>query len=661
MHYRREIDGLRAIAVLPVILFHAGVPGVPGGFFGVDIFFVISGYLITTIIIEQIGQGTFSILSFYERRARRILPALFLVVGVCIPAAWHWMTPLELRAFAGSVVSILFFSSNILFYREHGYFEAASELKPLLHTWSLAVEEQFYLFFPPVILLLARLGWRWTSIAVVGAAAVSLTLAAMFATTHPAAAFFLLPARAWELLAGAIVALALRRPMTATLLSAVPRPGREAMTLLGLALIAHAVLGYDPADPFPALTAAYPVAGACLVILFAAPAVAGAPSTFGARLLSVGPMVGIGLISYSLYLWHQPLLAFTRIATDTPLGLEVRLGLVAATIGLAYFTWRFVERPFRDAGKVPPPMIWRTAGALAGILLVASSIGVRTNGFESYYLKYRLDPTEAGIYADIQSTAKASLGAVRQDDGGCVFRMATLTPEFTERFDRCYQAHGPALMVVGDSHSQNVFNAMASVRFSDFIVGISKGGCRPLIMPEQCPYDAVEAFLAQRVGKVAHVLFHQSGAYLLVDWLGRSDSEELFIEGKPVGIQQQNIRNAKTYLSRLARYQPVTWLGPFPEARFDFTDLPRIASTGFVIDQHKIDIFSFLETNLKKDIAAAPQPFNYIPFSDVLQVDRNFLRRGNCITFRDQDHLSSCGEQILGLALLKEPEMQVLR
>ncbi len=160
MNYRREIDGLRALAVLSVILFHAGFETFSGGFVGVDVFFVISGYLVTTIILAELEQGSFSILNFYERRARRILPALFLVMLVCVPFAWFWLLPSDMKDFSQSLVAVSVFASNILFWRESGYFDTAAELKPLLHTWSLAVEEQYYVLFPLFLMLFWRLGKR---------------------------------------------------------------------------------------------------------------------------------------------------------------------------------------------------------------------------------------------------------------------------------------------------------------------------------------------------------------------------------------------------------------------------------------------------------------------------------------------------------------------
>ena len=193
MQYRREIDGLRAIAVLPVILFHAGFETFGGGFVGVDVFFVISGYLITTIILGELEQGKFSIVNFYERRARRILPALFLVMLVCIPFAWLWLLPSDMKDFAQSLVAVSVFASNILFWRESGYFDTAAELKPLLHTWSLAVEEQFYVLFPLLLMLFWKLGKRWILVTLGLAFIASLALAQWAAYAKPAAAFYLLP------------------------------------------------------------------------------------------------------------------------------------------------------------------------------------------------------------------------------------------------------------------------------------------------------------------------------------------------------------------------------------------------------------------------------------------------------------------------------------
>jgi peptidoglycan/LPS O-acetylase OafA/YrhL len=205
MKYRPEIDGLRALAVIPVMLFHAGFTTFSGGFVGVDVFFVISGYLISTTILTEKELGTFSLMKFYEHRARRILPALFTIMLVCIPFAWAWLLPIDMKRFSQSLIAVSGFASNILFFWTSDYFDIASELKPLLHTWSLAVEEQYYLLFPIMLLLTWKFGRKKISFLLLFLTIVSLIVAHVSSKNSPAFAFYLLPTRAWEILAGAII------------------------------------------------------------------------------------------------------------------------------------------------------------------------------------------------------------------------------------------------------------------------------------------------------------------------------------------------------------------------------------------------------------------------------------------------------------------------
>ena len=237
MHYRQEINGLRAVAVLSVIFYHAGFSPFGGGYVGVDVFFVISRYLITSIIVAETQAGTFSIRRFYERRARRILPALFLVMLFCIPFAWLWLLPSDLEDFAKSLMAVSVFSSNILFWSESGYFDTAADLKPLLHTWSLAVEEQFYLVFPLLILAAWRFSKKIIVTIITVIAILSFALAQWGSLHNPVGAFYLIQARAWELALGALVALYLlhgngsasRTPIVS-----------QAVSLAGLVMIAVA-------------------------------------------------------------------------------------------------------------------------------------------------------------------------------------------------------------------------------------------------------------------------------------------------------------------------------------------------------------------------------------------------------------------------------------
>lgn len=332
LRYRPEIDGLRALAVVPVILFHAGFSLFSGGFIGVDVFFVVSGYLITSIILKDLEAGKFSFTGFYERRARRILPALFLVMLSCIPFAWTLMMPLERKDFAISMASVVFFASNIVFWLQSGYFDTAVELKPLLHTWSLAVEEQFYIIFPIALLFMWQFG-RKTSVRLVSAAAlVSLILCEFASRNHPNFNFFWAITRAWELMAGSLCAFAAVRPS---------KMRDEILSAIGLGLIVASIFWFDSSTRFPSAYALMPVGGTCFIILFAN------NSTLTARFLCVRILVGIGLISYSAYLWHQPILAFARIFTDAPVEGELAFFLACSSLAVAYPTWRYVERPFR--------------------------------------------------------------------------------------------------------------------------------------------------------------------------------------------------------------------------------------------------------------------------------------------------------------------------
>lgn len=332
MNYRREIDGLRSIAVVPVILYHAGLSLFSGGYVGVDIFFVISGYLITGILIEELAQGKFSILRFYERRARRILPALFTVILVCVPLAAALMTPPKFEAFSKSVLAVALFGSNMFFaWSQADYFVHEVELIPLLHTWSLAVEEQFYIVFPILLWVIWRFGLRRIFWVLVGLSVISLMLAQWMSTNAPLLNFYFAATRAWELLAGSLCAIVLRSG---------PRKN-NGLSLLGLGMIAAAVLLYDSTVAFPSIYTLLPVVGTVLIILYAA------PETLVGRLLSLPVMVGIGLVSYSAYLWHQPLLAFARLHHITEPPAATMAALVALTFILAWISWRFIEQPFR--------------------------------------------------------------------------------------------------------------------------------------------------------------------------------------------------------------------------------------------------------------------------------------------------------------------------
>ena len=363
--YRPDIDGLRAIAVLAVVLYHFGIGPLPGGFVGVDMFFVISGYLITGIIHKEIGRGSFTFGGFYERRIRRIFPALFAMLGATLLVGAWLLLPSDFVRLGNSTVATLLFGSNILFWRQSGYFDTSSEYNPLLHTWSLAVEEQFYIGLPILLLLLHRiLKGRGLKRALLACTIVSFALCLWLQPLRPTATFFLSPFRAWELLLGSMLAVgalpALRRPAA-----------RAAASWIALAVLLWSLWWIKAGPAFPGWQATIPVLATA--VLLHAGAHGGSAVQ---RLLSMRPFVFIGLISYSLYLWHWPLLVFARYRNAMqPLDPEVTWILLALAIVLATASYRWVETPFRRrySAEFRSPRRRLFAGAAAASLVIASA------------------------------------------------------------------------------------------------------------------------------------------------------------------------------------------------------------------------------------------------------------------------------------------------
>ncbi|WP_133633855.1 acyltransferase family protein [Halomonas ventosae] len=430
MKNRKEIDGLRAVAVLPVILYHAGFSWFSGGYVGVDVFFVISGYLITSILISEISDGTFSIARFYERRARRILPALAFVSICTFFLAWIWMLPSQFKDFSQSLVALSLFSSNILFWKESNYFSPAAEEKPMLHTWSLAVEEQFYIFFPIILLLLWRFGRNPAFYTIMIISLVSLLLSEYGWRKHPDANFYLLPSRAWELGAGAICAFALqgREVRKGSLLSSV-----------GFALILYSVVFYDETVPFPSLYTLVPVVGTALIILY------GEATTPIARLLSRPLLVGIGLISFSAYLWHQPLLAFARIRSLTAAPSWTLMGFLSlASIVLAYFTWKYIETPFRKGGvkiAIKRKSVFVFSGVASFMLAGLGVHGHLSNGAD-----YRFSPSITELLSEVKN--------INPRRSECHVGESGSVPECT------YGGEELGAIVIGDSHAAALIRAV---------------------------------------------------------------------------------------------------------------------------------------------------------------------------------------------------------
>jgi peptidoglycan/LPS O-acetylase OafA/YrhL len=375
-HYRPDIDGLRALAVLPVIFFHAGF-SCPGGYVGVDVFFVISGYLITQIIERDLRAGRFSVWTFYQRRIRRIFPALFVMLAASIVAAYFALLPHELEAFGQSIIAASAFASNILFYRSAGYFAVNSELVPMLHTWTLSLEEQFYLGWPWLLALLSLPAVsRWKLPVSLAVLLGTLLLSAHWVSSNANAAYYLLPSRAWELALGAVLSF----PVIASRAARMPRWMASTVSLLGIAMLVLTVAVYSKHTPFPGFAALLPCLGTALVI-----AAGESGPALGSRLLSWRPLVLIGMMSYSLYLWHWPVLVLGRMLANRSLVPWERGALVVLIFALSWLSLRYIETPFRKV-KVAPAQIryWILGGmATSGVFLALGAVLFLTKGLPS--------------------------------------------------------------------------------------------------------------------------------------------------------------------------------------------------------------------------------------------------------------------------------------
>jgi peptidoglycan/LPS O-acetylase OafA/YrhL len=368
--YRPDIDGLRAVAVILVVLFHAFPEAMPGGFIGVDIFFVISGFLITGIIVRELDQQRFSLLAFYGRRIRRIFPALITVLLAALALGWLWMLPSAYAQLSADVFASAAFFSNIALLLQSGYFDIESGKKPLLHLWSLGIEEQFYLFWPLILILAARMRMGILAVtSVIGVASFALNVALI--GSDPVATFYLPFTRVWELLAGAALACGCNRIVQTSAAS-------NWRAAIGMLLVAAAAAVLNSKSAFPGWWAVLPVAGSTLLL--------SAPAAWGCRhLLASPPFVRIGLISYPLYLWHWPLLVFFGIIKFAPLTLLDRGLVVGLSFALAWLTYRFIEIPFRFGRPVP----LRIVSLCSGLALVAAAgvVIVEGRGFD-----FRLPP-----------------------------------------------------------------------------------------------------------------------------------------------------------------------------------------------------------------------------------------------------------------------------
>lgn len=422
-------------------------------------FFVVSGYLITSLILPDISAGRFSIIEFYERRIRRLFPALFVVMAVCLAVSSWLLLPEDLRRFGGSLFATSFFSSNIFFWLETGYFQTAAEYKPLLHTWSLAVEEQFYLVFPPLLMLAVRYQRHRLATWTVGLLVLSLAASEWTLGQAPSAAFYLAPFRAWELATGVLLALDVVPAVRS-------RTPRALLAWLGLGLIAWSVYALSWRSPFPGFHALAPCVGAALIVWSGTRA-----DTLVKRMLSLRPIAFVGLISYSLYLWHWPILAFARYYAVRELTGAERIGLLAISALLAVLSWRYIERPFRRRGGVlERRSLFRAAASVIAGSAALGLLAVFAQGWPQ-----RLDGETTRLLAGARdfNPRRDECSALEAQDvlAGRACRMGVAS------------AAAPSFILWGDSHADALMTVFDRLAVAHGVSGLYLGriGCPPLL------------------------------------------------------------------------------------------------------------------------------------------------------------------------------------
>lgn len=444
--YRTEIDGLRSVAVVPVVMFHAGLPGFDGGYIGVDVFFVISGFLITSLITPDIQRGTFSLRRFYAARVRRIAPAMLVVIVACIPFAWWWMPAEDLASFSGSVTAASIFVSNLFFWLQTGYFDRAGEVKPLLHTWSLGVEAQFYLVYAVILQFSLRFGRRRVVALLAALALASFLLSEWVARVQPSMAFYLLPTRAWELLSGAVCAFL---PQSRS------RIRCEFLSVLGLSAICWSVVFDGHANLSASFFLLIPVLGTCLVLVNAR------GMTATARILSLTPLTAIGAMSYSVYLWHQPLFAFARIRFSEHLTAMNMLALCFCSFAIGYVSWRFIEVPTRRAMIGGVVRVRALFAGLAAATLSTVAFGVAGSVAQGFPQRFPVK--------DLATRLQVNTGLGDECEGP--FKVSPA----------CATSSEPEVLLWGDSFAMHLLDGLRASNPSVRLVQFTQSVCGPIV------------------------------------------------------------------------------------------------------------------------------------------------------------------------------------
>jgi peptidoglycan/LPS O-acetylase OafA/YrhL len=645
LQFRKDINGLRAIAVIAVVLFHFNASWMPGGFAGVDVFFVISGFLMTGIIFRGIEQEDFSILKFYVARANRIIPALAVLCLVLLVFGWFYLQPLDYQVLGKHVGGSMTFLSNSMYWQETGYFDTASHQKWLLHTWSLSAEWQFYIIYPLMLVAMRK----FMSIKVMKATVlIGTVLGFIFCVIAtykwPDASYYLLPTRAWEMMLGGVAYL---YPITLK-----KEKGKKLVEWFGFALIIGTYFFISKENPWPGYLAIFPVLGSFLIIQ------AQRNDSF---ITSNIVAQKIGAWSYSIYLWHWPLVvAIYYFSLNEVL---IYLG-IAFSVLLGFLSNKYIEKiKFKNNFgnllsylKCKPIYMVLLIGLL-GTYIFTMKVGnvwlSRQNIVtqKTYSIISERSPKKGNWGSDIDGN---------QDFTDCRFSVNNLTDGIELRLQKCLSNYGKGVLILGDSHARDLFG-MVSSRFDDkFVVGItSRQGCRPHTLKNQCQYEyeKLKNFLSNNM-IFNHIIYEQAGFYLLLDERGNKGSRNMFsqlgLSEEVVGISVdvEHIDRVISFLSQLSKYVPVTWFGSRVEPHFtERKILHKGCDFNFKFRNNQQEAFDSLDKYIGTNTAALNR-VKFLSQNEVLnyQFPQDFMTCDK-ILWSDGDHLSTIGEEILGKRL----------
>jgi len=623
MNYRKEIDGLRALSILPVIFFHFGFARFSGGYIGVDIFFVISGYLITSLIIREISEEKFSLTKFYERRARRILPLLFFVLFLSTIISFFLFTPNYLVTFYKSALATLFFFSNIFFWSKSGYFETGADVNPIFHTWSLSIEEQYYLIFPLIFIFFFKLLNKKIIYACLIIIFLGAGISHYLSMFHPSANFYLLPFRVFEICIGVFSAIVLYYYN----FSNFKLIFKNILSSAGLILLIFSIFLFNEDTLSPSLISLVPLFGCCMIILFTD------SNTFIYRILSNRILVFIGLLSYGLYLWHVPLLVFYKINFSINDNFDYII-ISILTFLITLITWRYIEQPFRNFKIIKSELFFKIL--IIYLFLFLTLIFTLQFNSETRIVNFEksLNKEDKKIFEETIIAGKIKGYESMYDDKNCKFWSENLDENFLKRFENCKKIiNEKAIVMLGDSHQMDLYNGIAQISDKNFIVSISRGRCR-LHTPNPlgfkgCQFDEIKKFINENSENISSLIYNQSGSFFL------SGSKNL-------PVKKDFISNTVKYLDDIRNIENIIWVGPRiePNVLMDFT-----YTRNYKIHEKFVNYnIKFVDIEIAEILSNSK--IKYISIIDSVNFDfKNDFNVGGKFTYSDYDHWSVFGEK----------------